>query len=177
MCCKHINFNRRHFAVQNALLNIMQAANQGCQREVSFPEQMGSNQKPADLLIAAWEDGQEVAVDLTVTHAWQAAERTINATDVTRERWRSFLRRKEREKHAENDDVCKRVGWKCRAMAFGTWGGMGPEGAKLLARMAQRGAGWQDNELRTSLQEELRLSVGVALMREIWVLLDQKNLY
>ena len=60
-------------------------------------------------------------------------------------------------------------------MAFGTWGGMGPDAAKLLFRLLKRAASWLDGDSRAARQEELRLTVGLALMRHIWVLLEAKN--
>ena len=61
-------------------------------------------------------------------------------------------------------------------MAFGTWGGMGPEACKLLSRVVARGAAWLDGGLRTRRQEELRQTVGLALLQHVWLLLDAKNL-
>ena len=60
-------------------------------------------------------------------------------------------------------------------MAFGTWGGLGPEAAKLLARMVGRAAAWQEGPLRAWRQQGLREGVGLALMTHIWALLDAKN--
>ena len=60
-------------------------------------------------------------------------------------------------------------------MAFGTWGGMGPDAAKLLARLLPRAAGWLEGSLRTRRQWELRANLGVALSSHIWRVLDAKN--
>ena len=60
-------------------------------------------------------------------------------------------------------------------MAFGTWGGQGPEGARILQRLSQRAAGWQEGDLRSSMAEQGRQAVGVALMRQVWRLLEAKN--
>jgi hypothetical protein len=177
VCCKHNNYNRRHYAVQNVLEDILVGSHQPCGREVPFPDNalVAEDLRPADILLKAWEDGCDVAVDLTVAHAWQATERVVNASDATRERWRSFLRRKEKDKHAKHDTSCVAVGWRFKALAFGTWGGLGPEGAKVLSRVFQRAASWQEGDLRTLLQQEFRVRMGVALMREVWALLDKKN--
>ena len=61
-------------------------------------------------------------------------------------------------------------------MAFGTWGGTGPEAAKLMHRLLKRAASWNEGDLLAARQEELRLSLGLALMRHIWILLEAKNL-
>ena len=60
-------------------------------------------------------------------------------------------------------------------MAFGTWGGQGPEAAKLLHRIVQRAAAWQEGDLRLGRQDEIRCAVGLALMRQVWRLLGSKN--
>jgi hypothetical protein len=60
-------------------------------------------------------------------------------------------------------------------MAFGTWGGMGPEGSKLLHRIAKRAAGWLEGDLRARRQEEIRHAVGVTLTRQVLALLERKN--
>ena len=106
-----------------------------------------------------------------MSHGWQQSEQA----GVTRERWRSLLRRKEAAKHHTYDAPCRAVGWAFMAMAFGTWGGLGPECAKLLARVLKRASGWQEGDLRAVRQDELRQSVGLALMRQIWRLLGAKN--
>ena len=60
-------------------------------------------------------------------------------------------------------------------MAFGTWGGLGPEGSRTLHRLVKRAASWQEGELRAVRQQELMETVGLSLMRQIWRLLGKKN--
>ena len=104
-------------------------------------------------------------------------------------------------KLAKYDAPCKAAGWGFLAMSSGTWGGMGPEGARVLHRLAKgaaswkegdlrgssperarvlhrlakRAASWQEGELRALRQNELLETVGLALMRQIWKLLANKN--
>jgi hypothetical protein len=170
LCCPRNDFQKRHVAVQEVLADLLQAAGQPFTREVVVPSMDASELRPADLLLRAWSAGRDTAVDLTISHGWQVSERA-----ATRERWRSFLRKKEEAKHAKYDLPCSRANWAFRAMAFGTWGGQGPEAAKLLARFTKRAAGWQDGDLRASLMETCRLSVGVAVMRQVWRMLELKN--
>ena len=94
---------------------------------------------------------------------------------MTREKWRSFLRRREEHKHQKYDVACAMANWDFKAMAFGTWGGMGPEGAKILHRLSNRAASWQEGDLRASLQEQGKMAVGLALMRQTWSYLETKN--
>ena len=60
-------------------------------------------------------------------------------------------------------------------MAFGTWGGMGPEASKLLARVLKRAASWGAEEDREVRAHELRTGVGFALMNSVLSLLERQN--
>jgi hypothetical protein len=177
LCCPRNNYTARHAAVQECLLNYLLEAGQGVKREEGITNPEGANLRPADILLQHWEGGTHVALDLTICHAWQSAERARSSAQlpVSRERWRAFLRKREEAKHALYDKACAAEGWSFRAMAFGTWGGMGPEGAKILQRITKRAAGWLEGDLRACRQEEIRHGVGVSLMRHIWRLLEGKN--
>ena len=122
-------------------------------------------------MINAWQDGQRMSLDVTVAHGWQQSERT----HVGRERWRSFLRRKEELKHAKYDGPCQRKGWGFGALAFGTWGGLGPEGARLLARVVKRACAATEPGYREDKAGELYQSIGLALFRQVWRLLGGRN--
>ena len=128
--------------------------------------------RPADLLLSSWSRGRDTAVDVTVSHGWQLAEQADN---VQRDRWRSFLRRKEDRKHAKCDEACKRADWAFIPLVMGTWGGMGPEGAVLFERLAKRGATWLEGDLRAARLEHCRLHVGLALQRAVWKTLANKD--
>ena len=119
----------------------------------------------------------DVAVDLTISHGWSLTEQARGSPGdlVTRERWRPFLCSREREKHQKYDAACRSAGWSFRAMALGTWGGLGPEAAKTLNRIIKRAAGWLEGDLRASRQQEIRLHIGLTLMRHIWEMLKGKN--
>ena len=130
--------------------------------------------RPADVLLNAWTSGKYTAVDITVAHGWQLSERCEGGS-ASREKWRTFLKRKEEAKHKKYDKACEKATWAFLPMALGTWGGQGPEGAKLLALLPKRTAGWQKGDLRASLQEELRQGVGLSLARGVWAQLDLKN--
>ena len=135
-----------------------------------------NGQRPADLLLRHWDGGRHLAIDLTIVHGWQVSERPSPTTppSVSRERWRRFLALKEAAKHTRYDALCAREEWSFAAMAFGTWGGMGPECAKMLHRIVKRSASWLEGDLRASRQEEIRHTLGLTLMRHIWEMLAAK---
>jgi hypothetical protein len=116
-------------AVQDTLAGLLQEGGQGVTKEVPIPL-AGTAMRPADLLVATWSAGKDTAIDITVCHAWQVGEHraagTASQEAISRERWRTFLRRKEVDKHTKYDTACDVAGWACTAMAFGTWGGIGP---------------------------------------------------
>ena len=176
LCCPRNNYTRRHQAVQEAIVSVVSEAAQPFAREVPIPDCPEGQLRPADILLKGWQTGTDVAVDLTVVHAWRQAEQASTATAVTRERWRSSLSKAERQKRDKYNRPCSEAGWAFLPMAFGTWGGMGPEAAKLLHRLLGRAASWLEGPLRGRRQEELQQHVGVALMRQVWHLLDAKNL-
>jgi len=171
LCCARNNFTKRHQAVQDALAEICSTSGQGFTREVQIPDSPDGELRPADLLLAAFQSGAPTALDITVAHGWQHSEQTT----VSRERWRTFLRRKEQAKHSKYDAPCKQAGWGFLAAAFGTWGGLGPEGSRVLHRLVKRAAGWQEGELRGARQREIMEGIGLALMRQVWSLLGNKN--
>ena len=88
LLCPRINYSKRHAAVQEALACILSTAGQGFAREVALPHT--PNLRPADLLLRSYQDGKDTAVDLTISHGWQVSEQAVG-----RERWRTFLRKKE----------------------------------------------------------------------------------
>ena len=113
---------------------------------------------------------------MTLVHGWQASVQSATTTNITRERWRTFLKKKEQLKHQKYDAACKRAGWSFMPLAMGTWGGVGPEGARTLQRILKRAASWMDGEQRAVRQEELKSTFGLMVARQIWHLLDAKNL-
>jgi hypothetical protein len=171
MCCKRNNFALRHNSVQDALFTILSTTGQGVQKEVPLPNAADSHLRPADLLLSSWQDGKPTALDVTVCHGWQQGEQSSN-----RERWRTFLKRKEAAKHQKYDVPCSNSGWSFTTVALGTWGGLGPESAKLLSRIVKRASAWQEGELRTMKQSELYQSISLSLARQLWKLLQVKHL-
>ena len=130
--------------------------------------------RPADLLLSTWYAGNPTAIDVTVSHGWGASQ-SSSSSPPPRDNWRPFLRRKEDLKHAKYDDACSKEGWHFSALAIGTWGGLGPEGAKVLSRIVKRCSAWESAETKGLTQRSLNEMIGVALFRQIWRLLSKKN--
>ena len=113
-----------------------------------------------------------MALDLTVSHGWGASANTGN---VTREKWRKFLCAKELGKHLKYDRACADAGWVCGAMALGTWGGLGPEGSRLLHRVIKRATMALEPVDRAAKARQWEEMVGLALFRQVWRLLGRRN--
>ena len=107
-----------------------------------------------------------------MAHGWQSAV----ACSPTREHWRAFLRRKEEAKHRKYDQACERAHWSFGALAFGTWGGLGPKAVRLITKLTKRAAGWQEGEHRASLQESLRFRLGFTIISQVSTFLEAKNM-
>ena len=174
LCCPRNDFSLRHHAVRDALFAILSANGEAVTKEVPLAHAADDQLRPADLLLPGWKAGGPTAVDVTVTHGWTLAHASATAAP-TREKWRAFLKQKEAAKHTKYDAPCQREGWHFEAVALGTWGGLGPEGALFLAKALKRATAWQDGSLKAVRQVEHREAIGLALMRQVWSLLSAKN--
>ena len=174
LCCRRNNFANRHDAVQDAIFNILSRAGQSVAKEVTLRHTPDTLLRPADLLIDTWHEGKPTAIDVTVSHGWSVGNRS-SQNNQPRDNWRPFLRKKEDLKHAKYDTPCTREGWHFLAVSLGTWGGIGPEGAKTLSRIVKRATAWETAEGKGIAQRLLYESVGVALFRQVWQLLSAKN--
>ena len=74
LCCQRNNFSKRHNAVQACLANILTECGQGFTTEVVVPNCPDAQLRPADLLLRAWDNGTDTALDITVCHGWQLSE-------------------------------------------------------------------------------------------------------
>ena len=100
---------------------------------------------------------------------------TLASPKSPRDNWRPFLKRKEEAKHAKYDVPCDRESGNFAAIAIGTWGGLGPEGAKVLSRILKRCSAWEDPAQKGLSQRTHSEAVGVALFRHIFALLRANN--
>ena len=57
LCCRRINFTRRHQAMQEALAGVLTDAGQPFEREVQIPSCPDGQLRPADILLRSWTGG------------------------------------------------------------------------------------------------------------------------
>ena len=87
MCCKRNNFLNRHTAPQEGVAALLVETGQSFTKEVAIPNCPDGQLRPADILLPGWDNGKDMALDVTLVHGWQAS---LQGPTVTRERWRSF---------------------------------------------------------------------------------------
>ena len=172
LCCRRNNFADRHNAVQDAIFSLLSANGISVAREVPLAASADAHLRPADLLLPNWHGGLPMALDVTVVHGWSTS---AAPSHVLRDNWRPHLRRREVLKHDKYDTACQREGWHFAAAAFGTWGGLGPEAAKILSRVVKRATAAEDATTQGSSQRRAYETIGVALFRQVWRLLGAKN--
>ena len=116
-------------------------------------------------MIQAW-DGKALAVDVTVCHPAQVAERP-----GSREATQSFLSRQEEAKSKKYAEACQLEGWAFSGAAFDTWGHAGPAASLLLKKIFRRAVQHLPLWERSRRMAELREGFHIALLRHVWFML------
>ena len=124
------------------------------------------------MLLRAWQGGKDTAVDFTISHSLQTAQKPWTA-----EKAKAFVTLQEKKKVAKYAEPCKVEGWNFIPAAFDTWGGMGPGAKELLRKMLQRAVCGVSLELRAARTQEHKQSLSLALMRQVWRLLGAKTTF
>ena len=118
--------------------------------------------RPADILLKGWDNGKDVAVDVTVSHPAQQSEKPWTADKA-----RGFLRRRDEAKTTKYEEPCRREGWGFLPMAFSTWFSPGPQAERLLGRILRRATMATDNDLRNTQIAQLSNMVSLAVFRQV----------
>ena len=150
------------------------AGDQPFLREVPLPKANGLPQRealrPADILLRAWQGGQDTAVDVTISHSLQLAQRPWTA-----EKAKAFLAQTEKRKTSKYAKACEAEGWGFIGAAFDAWGGAGPGAKALLYKLLRRAVGGVDPELRAMRRQEHQQHLSLSLMRQVLKLLTGKK--
>ena len=162
VCCGYNGSTRRHNALRDAIFDVLVASAIPCAKEVSC----GTRQRPADVLLLAWERGRDVAVDLTVTHPLGLAHHPIVVKNAAR-----HCQRAEANKASAEGDLCRRAGWGFAPAAFSPWGGAGPTARALLHEVGRRATahltGWTKQRLLREIHEGLSLTLAREVVRQL----------
>ena len=150
VCCKRCSFYDRHSAVQLFLCDSLQEGKQPFTREVELDRhnrscRNGRRLRPADILLAHWDGGKDLALDVTVSHPCQLSE-----IPCSEDKARSFLNRKEKKKQDKYNQPCDLQGWSFQAAAWDTWSGHSFATSKLLNRILKRATASLDPAIQSS---------------------------
>ena len=105
-------------------------------------------------------------MDLTISHPLGLGEHPIVV-----QRAASHCQGKEREKSADEAELCRRVGWGFTPAAFSPWGGCGPSARALLHEVGRRATadleGWPKLRRLRELHENLSLTLAREVARQL----------
>ena len=116
----------RHNTLRSALDRIATATGLTTRSEVSLE----GKERPADLLITAWAEGRDVAVDLTVvhplnaSHSWTSDVAVVDAAEAA--------------KVAKYGAVCEKAGVLFVPLGVDTFGACGAHGQDFLSKLFDR---------------------------------------
>ena len=120
--CNRNGVWRRHFGIQSFICWVLSTAKVPHEREQGPAD---VNRRPADILLKGWQNGPDLAVDLTVHHPLGLGDQfTIDAAKTS-------LRQAGDQKTRLYSALCADNGWGFTPMVFDTWGGIHGPGAKL----------------------------------------------
>jgi hypothetical protein len=111
-------------------------------------------------------------VDITISHLTQSSEAPFGA-----EKAKSFLKRKEAAKAAKYVQPCKQEGWDFQALAFDTWGSVGPLSFNLLHRITQKCTTMVSPRHKAEAYQQLHQRISIALMRNVWTQLAPGSIF
>jgi hypothetical protein len=165
VCCKYNKTTRRHNSLRDAWAAYLRMAGIPHQREVVATGRF----RPADILLEGWNAGEDVAVDITVSHPLGAANFPLAPDAAAR-----HLRAKEANKCRKHASSCRGVRWACHPAAYTPWGGQGPMAASLFHEVAKRAGADGLSWTRRARTAELRQALSLSLMREVARQLDAR---
>jgi hypothetical protein len=143
----------RHNALRDALADALKARGFTCAKEVAI----GGARRPADLALPNLDRRGPLAIDLVVHHPLAPSATRTTVLD------RKSLKQAEKDKIDKNEELCHGCGWLFAPMGWHTWGGVGPHGAALLARLEDEIAGdlqgWPKINTIATFRRELTFSL------------------
>ena len=167
VCCAHNHTTRRHNALRDAWAGLLRSAAIPHQREVVATCCF----RPADILLEGWNSGEDVAVDITISHPMSAANYPLMPECAAR-----HLKVKEVNKRRKHAATCRHVRWACHPAAYSPWGGQGPLAGSLLREVSKRAGADGTSWTRRARAGEMRQHLSLTLMREVARQLDARCL-
>ena len=152
----------RHLGANNFVCRVLQEAGIPHRREQSVD---GSASRPADILLSGFARGQDVALDITITHPIQVHRaHGFGAAKAAMEHAR-------REKYRAHQRACSRVGVRFEPLVLDTWGGVHGGAGSVWSSIVQavsRGLRVADRTARLgTLRQGFSLSVVRAVAKQL----------
>ena len=117
--------------------------------------------RPADILIAGWDRGKPVALDLTITSPLCSAI----LSESCHQAGAAALAAEARKLHS-NGPKCQELGWSCIPLAVETYGNWGKEAHDTFSRLASYLAIHQSSP-KSAVVAEIYGRLNIALVRSI----------
>jgi hypothetical protein len=127
-------------------------------------------ERPADLLLIAWDKGRDLCVDLTVTSPFTAENYPLSLDQAGR-----HLKAAERKKLTKHAASCAAMGWGANPAAFSPWGTTGPAAASILQEILKRASADLESAAKGTRIQEMRQNLSVTLARSLAKQLALKN--
>ena len=132
-------------------------------KEVALPPRVEhpGRLRPADILLLGWDNGRDVAVDLTI-----ASCTALDCHPLSVAAAQTHLREKEADKVRRYRELSASAGWGFHPAAYSVWGAQGPGAATLLHEICKRATADSEAWSRLARAREIRQSLSLALARE-----------
>jgi hypothetical protein len=149
---------RRHNALRDEWSKMLVTACVPHAKEVCAVAQ----KRPADILLLAWDKGQDMCVDFTICNPLTADAFPLNLDAAKR-----HLAHAEKEKIRKEGPLCAAARWGFHPAAFSPWGGMGPSARWLLAETTKKIASDLPHAAHAVRVAEIRQNLSLTIAREV----------
>lgn len=156
-CTKGL-FTSRHHGVVNYICQVLTTCKIPFEREAAC---LGDGRRPADILLKAWEDRKDLALDVTVVHPLPISG------DLSIDGARATLRKAGEAKDRLYRDDCERAHIGFTPGVIDTWGGLQPRAQSLWKAITKRAVAGLVGTARANAVTSLRRGLSVAVMRGV----------
>jgi hypothetical protein len=151
---------RRHFAIQDWLIHLLQSHGIACARERMIDPD--SRLRPADIFIPNWSIEGDMALDVTIRHPLPPSlfPATISSAN-------DLLQRADTDKRALYKEMCARHGCQFQPLVLTTWGGLHGSGISFARELFLKVTLDRTGAAQLETEHELRASLSMRLMKEV----------
>jgi hypothetical protein len=158
VACTRNGLTQRHNALRDELSKILTVSGIAHLKEMHAQ----GRDRPADLLLVAWDKGRDLCVDLTITCPFTAENYPLSQEQTAR-----HLKTAEKRKLDKHAASCTRMGWGAHPMAFSPWGSAGPLAKSMTQEILKRSVADLEPDCRGIRVQELRQNLSITLARSL----------